>query len=62
MGLLAGVSVFVSEMPPVGSVPLALLAVVEGMRQARRELSRPVRWLVAGAGVGATIDGRPVSE
>lgn len=62
MGLLAGVSVFVSEMPPVGSVPLALLAVVEGMRQARCELSRSVRWLVAGAGVGATIDGRPVSE
>ena len=65
MGLLAGLSVIASEMPLAWSVPLALLAAGDGVRQARRELARPARWLVAGTAdtlPGPTLDGQPISE
>lgn len=65
MGLLAGLSVIASEMPLTWSIPLALLAASEGVRQARRELARPVRWLVVGTAdtlPGPTMDGQPISE
>jgi toxin CptA len=62
MGLLAGLSVIASEMPLAWSLPLASLALGEGVRQARREMRRPERLLVADGACGPTIDGLPVTE
>lgn len=61
-GVLAGLSVIASEMPLAWSIPLAVLAASEGVRLARRELARPVQWLVMGANSGTTLGGQPVSE
>lgn len=58
LGALAGAAPIASELPPHVGVPLAICAMAQGARLARRELIRPVRSLVIpGHQAMATIDG-----
>jgi toxin CptA len=60
LGMLAALSVAASEMPTMFAIPLALLAMGEGFRLARREAGRPGRTLVVGHDGRATLDGADV--
>ncbi|HEY5850715.1 MAG TPA: protein YgfX [Lysobacter sp.] len=61
LGVLSGLSLIACELVLAVSVPLALLAVGEGVRLARGELSRPARWLEIGSEGAATLDGQAIT-
>lgn len=61
LGVLAALALIGSEIPLPLSMPLALLAVGEGMRLARRECLRPKRLLAIGGDGTATLDGQAIT-
>jgi len=62
LGMLSALSVVASGMPMAFSIPLALLAVGEGARLARREVRRPERTVVIATDGRVTLDGVEVGD
>lgn len=63
LGILASLSVLVSGLPWIVSVPVAVIAAGQGVRLARRELLQPTRSLVIPiTRTAATIDGEAMDD
>lgn len=62
LGLLAAVSVLTSAMPAVAAVPVAIAAVLYGIRLAARELRASPTGLIITHDGAATIDDTPVGD
>ncbi|MDG2518184.1 hypothetical protein P7B03_10135 [Lysobacter soli] len=62
LGVLGALSVLASEMPPIFSIPLALLSTGRGALSAWFEASRRNRTLVIAADGRAMLDGAEVSD
>lgn len=60
LGLLAGFSALMSELPAALAVPMAIAAMGWALACAVRELRRPPRALLIGAG-RASLDGEPIA-